>query len=359
LKSINTSTTIVSHGLLLASFVSLLGPLAAQAEAGISAPTAVPSTMLNSANNIATPTGNFLAQTAPPVTGGADLQPIDLTPVRLPERGRAFGTLQNFRTGALYYLPAKMFVNINVENSLRLETNVFQTQKHPSTTGVYRIVPDVTIGYAPNRTTRVSANYFMFNDTYITHAASLDRTVQSVGFTGAKDFYLNPLTVLTTSVMARELFITKSKNLSDILPSISLVRRVGTYGAVYSSVLGQIRWQDIIGSKFMEGDQFYSVGAVYRRPRWSVLADTTLIDNFGKGNLRGGPNSNHLIVMTMEANRRLSSRVPLVAFVRAQPIFNMGQEKRQGFAGFNFRLFGGLRLELSKPAIFPVKLRAT
>lgn len=299
----------------------------------------------------------MIAQTPPPA--GADVQPIDLTPVRLPERGSAFSTLQNMRTGVLYYLPAKLFMNVNVENSLRLETNVFQTKSHNLSDMVYRILPDVNLGYAFNRTTRVSSDYFMFRDTYTDHGHLLSRTIHSIGLRGDKDFQLSPNTVLTASYMERELFITRSKAQHDIMPSVSIVRRVGTFGAVYGSVLGQIRWQDIVGGKFQEGDQFYSVGAVYRRPAWYTTADYSLIDNFGRGNLRGGPDSNHLMVLTLEAGRRLHRTLPLTAFVRAQPIFNIGQNDRPGFAGFNLRLFGGIRTEISKPAIFPTKLRST
>jgi hypothetical protein len=62
--------------------------------------------------------------------------------------------------------------------------------------------------------------------------------------------------------------------------------------------------------------------------------------------------------MSMEAARKVSSRLPVVAFVRAQPIFNIGQQYRTGYSNFNFRLFGGIRAEVSKPAIFPVKLHS-
>jgi hypothetical protein len=34
----------------------------------------------------------------------------------------------------------------------------------------------------------------------------------------------------------------------------------------------------------------------------------------------------------------------------------MGANSSPGLAGFNFRLYGGLRAEISKPAIFPTKL---
>jgi hypothetical protein len=307
----------------------------------------------------------MLAQSVP-----AGLQPIDTTPFQLPDRPSAFTTFQMARIHWLRKLPAKMFFNVNVENTLRLETNAFQTRNHQRADMVYRVLPDVNLGYAFTRKSRVSAEYFMYRDTYTEHPQTLDRTVQSVSLRGDHDFCLTPNTTLTTTLMGRELFISRAKDLSDILPMVSIVRRVGTYGAVYASVLGQIRWQEIVGGKFQEGDQFYSIGSIYRRPMWNLSADCTLIDNFGKGSRRGGsisnagftglvpgPNSNHQIVLTLEAGRRLSQSIPLTAFVRAQPIFNIGQDKRQGFAGVNFRLFGGLRLEISKPAIFPVKLR--
>jgi hypothetical protein len=363
-----SKSVIKAFACLVPVFASTIAPVFAD---GVAAPAAVsPSTIAGSNSlNDASAAPTIIAQAAPP-----PIQPIDLTPVRLPERGGAFSTMQNLRTGVLYALPAKMFFNLNVENSLRLETNVFQTTNNQKTTGVYRVLPDVTVGYAPTKKTRLSAGYFFFRDTYIDHAHSLDRNVNSVQVRADRDFYLSPTTVLTTSLVGRELFVTQMLPVSDIQPVASLVKRVGTYGAAYGQVLGQFRFHDVL-KEYQEFDQFYSAGYIYRKPKWALLSDVTLIDEFGKGDLRGGgtpqiispsgipgvafPSSNHLIVLTLEANRRISSRVPLVAFVRAQPIFNFGQQTRQGFAGVDFRLFGGLRLEISKPAIFPVKLRSS
>lgn len=281
---------------------------------------------------------------------------LDLTPVKLPERGSAFGNLNNFRTGVLYYLPSRMFFNATCENTLRLETNVFQTQHNQRQDLIYRVLPNVTLGYATSRTSRISANYFFFRDQYGWNSNPLSRNIHSVGIRGDKDFIVSPRTTVTTSFFARELFISNFDELSDLLPSITMVRRVGNGGAVYASTTGQIRWRDVFG-RFQEGDTFFSVGSVYRNPRWTLVADTTLIDNYGRPSLRGGVANNHVIVMTLEAGRKISQRLPLTAFLRAEPIFNIGQEKRQGFAGFNFRIFGGIRTEISKPAIFPVTLR--
>jgi hypothetical protein len=289
--------------------------------------------------------------------GGTDLQPIDLTPLRLPERDNEFSTMQNMRINALYKLPAKMFINAYVENSLRLETNAFQTRHNQQADMVYRVLPDITMGYSFTPKTRVAANYFYFHDLYADHGASLSRNIHSVGLRADHDFQISPNTIITTGVMDRNLFISRYPIVNDILPSVSVSRRVSDNAFLYSSVLGQIRMRDFLGGRFQEGDQFYSMGAVYRDNKWIASADATLIDNFGKGNLRLGPDSNHIIVLTMEGGRRLSQTVPLVAFVRAQPIFNIGSSQ-QGYAGFNMRLFGGLRMEVSKPALFPRDLKS-
>jgi hypothetical protein len=282
---------------------------------------------------------------------------FDLSPVKLPERGgSAFGQFQNMKMGLLYKLPAKMFLNASVENSLREETNVLQTSSRNHSDMIYRVLPNVTLGYALDKKTRVAANYFFFRDQYMDNSRLLSRNIHSVGFRADRDFQISPRTTITTGIFGRELFITGTDNLTDIIPSVTLVRRVGERGAVYSSVLGQLRWNKMF-ARWQEGDQFYSFGGVYRLPKWSFLFDTTLIDNFGRPALRGGVASNHVIVMTLEAGRKISNRLPLTAFARVEPIFNIGQEKRTGFAGVNVRIFGGIRAEISKPAIFPVRLR--
>lgn len=281
---------------------------------------------------------------------------IDLTPVKLPERSRAFGDFQSFKMGMLYKLPARMFFNTTCENSLRLETNVLQTHNRNHADMIYRVLPNVTLGYALTKQTRVSANYFFFRDQYMDNSNFLSRNVHSVGMQGNHDFIISPRTTITTGVLWRELFITRNPDLNDLIPQAQVVRRVGERGAIYGGVMGQFRFQHVFGV-FQEADQFYSFGAVYRTPKWTLLADNTLITNFGKRHLRGGDN-NQVIVMTLEAGRKISSRLPLTAFVRAEPIFNMGDWKRTGFGGVNVRIFGGIRAEINKPAIFPVHIKS-
>ena len=283
----------------------------------------------------------------------ADNSPVDLAPVKLPERTTAGFQANQFQTGLLYKLPARMFFLSSTENSLRCETNVFQTLRRNRADMIYRVLPNVTVGYALTKTTRVSANYFFFRDQYTRNSHTLSRNIHSIGFQINQDIPISERTNITTGFMARQLLLSRSQPLSDLLPSVQITHRVGSNGVIYGGVLGQIRFRNTLG-KFQEGDQFYSFGGIYRTPRWQFLWDNTFITNFGNRRLRFGPNNQNWI-MTLQADYRISRKLPVVAFVRAEPIFNIGANQATGFAGFNFRIFGGLRLDLSKAPVFPVK----
>jgi hypothetical protein len=316
-----------------------------------------------------TPTGNFtvpatptsydgrqIAQAQPSVNN--DFVPLDLTPVHLPERATTFNGFDAFKTQSMYRLPARLFFDMSVENSLRFELNTFQTNRHYLSDMIYRVLPNITVGYALTKKTRVSANYFFLRDQYDKRNKQLSRNFQSVGARIDHDIKLSDRSTLTLGFMPRVLFINASHApavvYNDLLPSATITRTVRS-GVVYGSFIGQLRFRDIL-SKFQEGDQFYSLGGVWRKGAYNLLADSTLITNFGNSNLRQGPN-NQNIIMTFEAGRRIHPRLPITAFVRAQPIFNIGANHSPGYSGFNFRIFGGIRAELAKPAIFPIKLK--
>lgn len=294
-----------------------------------------------------------------PISRDNDFVPIDLTPVRLPERVSTFNNYENFKAQALYKLPGRVFFNASVENSLRFEANTFQTNRHYLSDMIYRVLPNVTAGYALTKKTRVAANYFFFRDQYNLRASTLSRNIHSVGGRIDHDIPINEKTMLSVGVFSRALFIqtANSPNIDfyDIIPSATITRRAGMNGVVYGSVLGQLRFRDPF-SNFQEGDQFYSLGGIWRKGPWSFLGDSTLVTNFGNSNLRGGPN-NQVIILTGEVGRRIHRHLPVTAFVRAEPIFNMGANTTPGFSGFNFRIFGGIRAEVSKPPIFPIKLK--
>ncbi|MBX9951975.1 MAG: hypothetical protein K2Y39_22575 [Candidatus Obscuribacterales bacterium] len=298
------------------------------------------------------------ASIAQSVSKPDDVQQLDLTPIRIPERGAAFSNFDSYKAKMLYRLPARMFFSGVCENSLRLETNVFQTSRNPQADLVYRVLPNLTVGYALTRKTRVSSNFFFFRDQYASRDTQLSRNIYSVGVRADHDFTINDKTTMTAGLFCRELFFNlqnaSTPPLSDIIPSAVVVRRVGQHGAVYGSVMGQVRFQKML-DRFQEFDQFYSVGYVLRKSPWLFTTDCTFLTNFGNSNLRGG-NNNQVFVLTGEIARQLHRNIPLSAFVRAEPIFNMGANSSPGLAGFNFRLYGGLRAEVSKPAIFPTKL---
>jgi hypothetical protein len=288
-------------------------------------------------------------------TSPTSTSPVDLAPVKLIERTTPAFQASQFETGLLYKLPAKLFFYSSTENSLRCETNVFQTLHRNRADMVYRCLPNVTVGYAFTNRTRVSANYFYLRDQYTRNSGLLSRNIHSIGFQIQHDIPLSERTNITAGFMGRQLLLTNSQPLSDLLPSAQITHRVGNRGIVYGGLLGQIRFRNTVG-RFQEGDQFYSAGAIYRTSRWMFLWDNTFITSFGHRKLRFGPSNNQTTIMTMEADYRVSPRLPLVAFVRAQPIFNMGANQCTGFAGVNFRIFGGLRIDLNKSPIFPVKL---
>jgi hypothetical protein len=305
-----------------------------------------------------------IAQSVPTdTTGGTgtgnDPRDFDLTPVSLPRRTPSFNRFEGMQSNALYFLPGRMFFSAIVDNSLRAETNVFQTNSRNRTDMIYRVLPNTTIGYALTRSTRVSANYFFLRDQY-TKYKLLDRNFHSVGFQIDQDLYSKPGMQVTAGFMGRALFATpdefSSTFFNDLLPSITASKQIGQHAVVYGSVLGQIRFREVL-NKFQEGDQFYSLGTTYRRGPWQGLLDFTLNNNFGNSNLRQGEN-NQVIILTEEIARRIPflPKLPVDAYVRAQQIFNMGANSSPGYAGINTRIFGGIRAYVTKPVIFPVKL---
>lgn len=224
---------------------------------------------------------------------------------------------------------------------------------------VYRVLPNTVLGWALTRKTRVSANYFFLRDQY-TKYQLLDRNFHSVGFQVDHDFWnQNGLTV-TGGFLGRALFANPDQFsdafFNDLLPSLSAYKQVGSHNVVYGSIVGQIRFREVC-SQFQEGDQFYSVGTVYKKGPWQALGDFTLNNNFGNSNLRQGHN-NQVIILTEEIARRLPfmRRVPIDGYIRAQQIFNMGANSSPGYAGVNCRIFGGIRAYVSKPVVYPVKL---
>ena len=59
------------------------------------------------------------------------------------------------------------------------------------------------------------------------------------------------------------------------------------------------------------------------------------------------------MIADFEVNHPLTKKFPaLLAFMRAEPIWNWDSDKYPGLSGFNFRLFTGLRLSANKPSYY-------
>lgn len=305
-----------------------------------------------------------IAQSVPTdVTGSdplGDEPTLDLTPVNLPRRNPSFDRFDQFKSGMLYRLPSKMFFTGVVDNSVRLETNVFQTNSRNSSDFIYRVLPNLTLGYALTKRTRVSANYFLLRDQYTKFDRPLSRTLQSVGFQVTHDVPLKDRANLSFGYFNRALFssldyIDDPPFLFDIIPSVTLTKPIGNNTIAYGSVLGQVRFRRMF-DRYQEFDQFYSGGVVHRKGGWTFLADSTLASNFGRPIYRGGGN-NQVIILTEEVARKINPRYPIQTYIRSQQIFNIGAPQSPGFAGFNYRIFGGIRVTVAKPPIFPIKLK--
>lgn len=305
---------------------------------------------------------NDIAQSVPTDTvggTGGDTRDFDLSPVSLPRRNPSFNRMEGFQGSLLHTLPPKMFFSVFVDNSLRLETNVFQTKNNARSDMIYRVLPNTVLGYALTRSTRISANYFFLRDQYTKYANPLDRNFHSVGFQIDQDLYNKNRTLVTLGFFGRALFTTpdefSAQFFNDLIPSLTVTRQVGYSTKLYAAILGQIRFREMM-SHFQEGDQFYSFGAVHNKGRWTFLGDFTLNNNFGNSTLRQGEN-NQVIILTEEIAYRLPKiKLPIEPYVRAQQIFNMGAQNSPGYAGVNTRVFGGIRAWIAKPVIYPVRL---
>jgi hypothetical protein len=65
------------------------------------------------------------------------------------------------------------------------------------------------------------------------------------------------------------------------------------------------------------------------------------------------PVSNNAIIADFEIARPVNKKVPwLVAFIRAEPIWNWDSHSFPGISGFDFRLFSGLRMSVSRQSYY-------
>lgn len=59
------------------------------------------------------------------------------------------------------------------------------------------------------------------------------------------------------------------------------------------------------------------------------------------------------MISDIEVVRPVLKKMPsLQAFIRAEPVWNWYSDKQPGLSGFDFRLYGGLRVVANKPSYY-------
>ncbi len=277
------------------------------------------------------------------------LTPVDMTPVNINREQ------QLLRPGYTYYLfqnlPNRLWFNVSAETSQRYESNVFYSRTRYISDYVYRILPNVSLGYETFKKVSIYCNYFVIKDVFVGHHQLTFPTTQSLAGGLRRDFTISPLTNLQLDFQARELWQTTHLQQADLIPGMTLTRFVTPRLIVYANLLLQLRGANYFVAPTREIDPFYTLGGLYTKGSWMFTAVGTLVTNFRHPPFNDAiPNqSNNSIICDFEVSHPVPKLPNLVGFVRAEPIFNWNGNGVQGISGMDFRLFSGVRMTLSKP----------
>ena len=278
------------------------------------------------------------------------LYPTDITPVPI---GRERDLL---KPGMTYYLfqrlPNNLWFNLTTETSQRYEANVFQSRTRYRSDYVYRILPNVSLGYQVYKKVSIYCNYFAIKDVFVGHNQLTFPTTQSVSLGFRRDFTIGRTSNLQLDFQSRELWQSSHVHQADLLPSFTFTRFVGSKTVLFFNSVLQMRGQYYSVAPTREIDPFYTMGALYSKGSWMFSSTGTLVTNFRHPPFNDAiPNqSNNSIIADFEVSHPVPKLPYLVTFVRAEPIWNWNGHGLQGLSGFDFRLFAGLRLNISKPA---------
>lgn len=278
-------------------------------------------------------------------------------------------------------LPAPFYVDSNVETSFRIETNPFQeatkrsllrqlnppgtqldtqsfaslaeTINHASVfNNVYRVNPNVTVGWSPSGQTQFFTNYFYIRDE-LRPSRKLSSNTHAVAIGAQRTFQLCKRVTLQPQMQVRELFQTEQPPVFDYLPAITLTTNHTDNLSSYVNCLLQARFKYFIGDPMRELDPFYSWGVTYQKKGWYFSASTTFNQNFRRPFRRNAllPIDNYSFISDFEIDRQLKKLPGVQLFVRAEPVWNFHSDKTNGLSGMDFRLYYGVRISASKPAL--------
>ncbi|MBX9879402.1 MAG: hypothetical protein K2Y22_13155 [Candidatus Obscuribacterales bacterium] len=248
-------------------------------------------------------------------------------------------------------LPSRMWFNMVTEASQRLETNVFFTSNKPRQDYVFRILPNLSLGYNVFSKTAVYCNWFLIKDVFADHWQLSKPVTQSLSLGFRQDIPLFKKTNLQFDFQARELWQAPHFQQADLLPAINLTQIVKPNFVLFGSSLMQLRSHYYFQGAKREIDPFWSWGFLYRRGMWNFTATSTYVANF-RNKTAIPPINNQSMICDFELSRPVSKKTPgIVTFIRAEPVWNWGAPGNPpGLSGFDFRLFSGIRVAVNKPA---------
>lgn len=312
---------------------------------------------------------------------GSTVIPTDTVP--LPGTEERTSAMENLQLRILQKLPAKFYFNASCETSLRLETNPFQTpmkrkviqtltgnQAHlfgqfPAASRqqiwntlsivndcqqVFRVLPNVTGGWAFTPRTRGFCNYFMIRD-QLFNSPQLNTVVHSLGGGVQHDIPIGRKGNLMVDLQARELWQLHQIPVFDYLPGVTFTYLAKPSTVLFANALLQLRGKAPFQAPTREIDPFYTFGFLYRKKSWTFTNSATFVQNFREP-FRGNaiiPINNYSWILDCEVAKRITEKIPgLQVFVRAEPIYNFHSRRTFGLSGMDFRLFYGLRLVLGK-----------
>ncbi len=326
----------------------------------------------------------FVFLSAPPVLcQGSTVLPTDTLPLPTRHKGPSYVKLNAHEVRILDRLPAKFFLNVINESSLRLETNPYQDPPKYSllnfllrnqvssdvrtsnesiqeqlsqvnaTQQVFREAPNITAGWQFTPRLSVYSNYFMIRDSLF-HSSNINSTSQSVGGGVQYDMPIGKHCDLQPNLQFREFYQTGQPDVFDYMPAITLTRDVGEHTYVYANSILQLRGLQPFVAPNREIDPFYTIGSQTIKGVWQLTSSGTFFQNFRKpfGANAYAPVNGYGIICDFEIARQISRKYQgLQAFLRAEPVFNFHSSAYPSLSGFDFRLFYGIRLSLTKPAL--------
>lgn len=277
--------------------------------------------------------------------------PTDITPFQINQTRYSAGSKLQFRL--FQKLPSRFWFNAIVEESGRLETNVYQTAGSARQDFVFRSLPNVTAGWALGEHTNVYSNFFVIKDIYARQWPLDFPTTMSLSMGIRRDFPIGDKTVIQLDTQARELWQDSHLHQADLLPSVNVTRIIKPNVIFFGSILLQMRSRNLFQGPTRELDPFYNIGLATSYHNWTFTITDTYVTNFRDPPFRGSIPQNGVVnmIMDVEIAHPVSERIPgLTTFIRAEPIFNWRSGYVPGQSGFDFRLYRGLRLSISKPA---------